>query len=124
MGLSGMGGEGPSRIPTPAHNFTAVVVDRADVRTTVNMFSIGGFTYFFGKIGKGQVAVPFQKVVRADFSLKPEGLVGLLSLKDGQKVAVMLNRRQNCFGRTSIGNFQIRLDDIKMLTLQGEIPTE
>ncbi|MEW6267368.1 MAG: hypothetical protein AB1641_30210 [Thermodesulfobacteriota bacterium] len=122
MGMSGLGGsEGPTRIPTPDRNFGATIVDRADVHTQVTMFSIGGYTYFFGQRGKGQLAVPFELINRADFRVTPEGLEVVLNLKDGQNVILNASRKQDCFGRTSVGNFQITLENIKMIILGSQI---
>ena len=122
LGMSGMGGdEGPRRIPTPDRNFAATIVDRADVRTQLTMFSINGYTYFFARQGEGHLAVPFQNIKRIDFSLSASSLTAVLTLVDGQKVSVSADKQQQCFGVTSIGNYSIKLADVKALTIDRQI---
>ncbi len=120
MGMSGFGDSGPQRIPTPEKSFKAVVVDQADVRTDVSVFSIGGYTYFMGTKGKGQLAVPFERVQRADFRLNGDGLEIQLQLRDGESVTLTADRHADCFGKTKFGNFQIKLGDVKMLTIEAQ----
>ena len=122
--LMGMGGnnEGPKKIPTPEQNFSASIIDRAEVKTNVSMFSIDGFIYFFGQKGKGRMAVPFNKIKRADFRENGNVLEVLLSLKDGQELSLAVNRDQQCFGKTDIGNFQVGLGDVKLILFEGKTP--
>lgn len=115
-GMSGLGGaEGPTRIPTPEKNFSVTIIDMADVHTKATMFTIGGYTHFFGRKGKGQLAVPFEKIKRVDFSMKPNGLKVLIRLRDGNSVMLSASKSQECFGKTPLGNFKIVMEDIKTI---------
>ena len=121
-GMGGLTGEGgPTRIPIPEKNFSVTIIDMADVHTTVTMFSIGGYVHFMGNKGKGQLAVPFTKVKRADIRHLPKGLEVVLTLKDGQQVALSGSRGQECYGSADIGNFKITMGDIKSIVFGREI---
>ena len=119
--LMGMGGknEGPKKIPIPEQNYSAAIIDRAEVKTEVSMFSIDGFVFFFGQKGKGRMAVPFNKIKKADLRQTGDGLAALLTLKDGQELTLVVNRDQQCFGKTNIGNFQVGLGDVKLILFKG-----
>jgi len=124
-GMSGFGGEeAPKRIPTPDQNFEVTVVDQADVRTKVTMFSIGGHTLFIGRKGKGQLAVPFSKAKRADFRLQDQDLEVIVELTGGENITLLADRHQECFGRTDFGNFKIKLGDVKTVTIHRQILPE
>jgi hypothetical protein len=129
MILSGMGGmsddAGPKRIPDPDRPFEVTLVDRADVRTQMTNFSIEGLTYFFGNKGKGKMAIPFDKIGRADFSSGTDGLFVLLGLRDGQQVTLKADPYQKCYGLTGIGNFEIELGDVKAIVFnKSKIPVQ
>ena len=122
LGMGGLTGEDvPTRIPTPEQNFVATVVDQADVRTRVTLLSIEGYTVFVGKMGKGQLAVPFAEVKRADFRMSGDALEALLHLKTGKDLVLSVDRRKECYGKTEFGNYRIALGDIKMLTIDSQI---
>lgn len=121
-GMSGLTDDVPRRIPTPEQNYSATVVDQADVHTKLTMFSIAGYTLFLGKKGKGQLAVPFNRIKRAELRIKDDILEAILLMKEGHSIILTADRRQECFGRTKFGNFKIKLGDIKMFTIDGLIP--
>lgn len=119
-GMSGISGsQGPTRIPTPDKNYVVTVIDRADVHTRLDDFSVNGYTYFLGEIGKGKVAIPFDKVKRADFRSVPKGVEIVVSLKSGDKVTLAADRSQPCYGRSKVGNYEIAMGDIKVILFEG-----
>ncbi|MFH1091134.1 MAG: hypothetical protein V1742_06140 [Pseudomonadota bacterium] len=121
-GMGGMFGEDvPARIPVPDQNFVATVVDQADVQTKLTQFSIDGYTVFFGRLGKGDLAVPFDKIERADFRLSNSVLEVQLQLKGGKKLLISADKAKECYGLTEYGNFKITLGNIKMLTIHSQI---
>jgi hypothetical protein len=122
-GMSGMGEAGPRNIPEPARNFTATIVDRADVLTTVTQFSIDGMTHVIGQRGKGHVAVPFHKIRQVDFSSKPDRLEAYLQMDSGETVVLAVKAASPCYGKSDLGNFQIRLGDVKTLIFKERIPS-
>lgn len=123
-GMTGFGGgDVPTRIPTPDKNFAVTLTDRADVRTEMTMFSIGGYTHFFGQKGKGQLAVPFELIKRADFRQIGDNFEVVIQLKDGQTTNLAAGKKQDCYGRTSLGNFQITLGDVKSIVFGHQILT-
>ncbi|MFH1134860.1 MAG: hypothetical protein V1816_02110 [Pseudomonadota bacterium] len=123
--LMGMGGKnaGPQKIPSPEQNYSVAIIDRAEVRTEASMFSIDGYVYFFGRKGKGQLAVPFNKIKTADFRQTPDGLEVKLVFRDGRETILAVDRDRQCYGKTGIGNIQVGLDDVKMI-LFGDKPPD
>ncbi|MBU2548402.1 MAG: hypothetical protein KKB20_08340 [Proteobacteria bacterium] len=120
LGMSGMGTEDVTRrIPTPDMNYRVTVVDQADVRTQVTMFSINGYTVLLGRQGKGTLAVPFSQLKQADFRLKDQDLEVVLRLKDDHVVTLVAERKTDCFGKTKYGNYKIQLGDVRTLIIEG-----
>jgi hypothetical protein len=119
-GMSGMGGsEGPTRIPTPDRNYVVTVVDRADMHTRLDNFTVSGYTHFMGEMGKGKVAIPFEKIKRVDFRQVQNKLEVVVSLRNGDKVTLTAEQKQPCFGRSKVGNYEIAMGDIKMIIFEG-----
>ncbi|MBW2062347.1 MAG: hypothetical protein JRI95_12425 [Deltaproteobacteria bacterium] len=121
-GMSGFG-KAPDKIPTPASDFTVVLIDQADVRAEVSMFSINGFTYFPGYKGKGAFSIPFENLESVEFRLINENLEAVVNLKQGQAITLQADRSLDCYGRTNFGTFQIKLGDIKQLFIKGLSPS-
>lgn len=118
-GMGGMAGEdAPTRIPKPDVNYTVTVIDVADIHTLLTNFSIGGYTYIFGNLGKGKLAIPFSKIKRADIMQQQEGLKAVLTLKTGEKLTIAADKRQEIYGKTSYGNYKIKLGDVKAVIME------
>lgn len=121
--LTGMGsifGEEPAdRIPAPERKFEAVFLDQTDVATACTSVSIQGNTFVEGKRGEGTYTVPFDKVREIEFLMKGSELRGIVRLRNGDPVELVLNGDHRAYGKTAYGTFQIRLGDLKRMSFPG-----
>ena len=85
------------------------------------MVSIAGYTHFFGQHGKGQVAVPFNKIKRVEFSGTGTDFSAAIILDDGSTMQTGANKDMELFGHTSYGNFKILLGDVKTIIIERQI---
>lgn len=123
--LSGMGARGGApddRIPVPAKKFMATFVDQMDVTTLCTDVSIEGGTALQGKIGEGIYTVDFEKIREVLFRQHEEMLYGHVRTVDGSTVELVIARDKRAYGRTKFGTFQIRLNQLKKLTIEPAAP--
>lgn len=119
MAMGSMTGTTPGSVPKPAKPFRALFVDQMDVATEVREVTIEGNVFVEGKRGEGTYTVPFENIVKVEFLMRDGRLNGVISLKDGKTLELIVNKTHNAYGRTDFGTFQIRLGDLKMMTLNG-----
>ncbi len=118
MAMGGMQGQSPEKIPVPAKKFLATYIDQTDTVTDCRDASIAGETFLEGRRGNGTSAIPFENIQEVSFLSEGENLYGLIKLRDGSTVKLALNKNQLAYGRTQYGTFQIRLADLKRMTLR------
>lgn len=122
--LAGMGsifGEEPAdKIPVPEQKFEAFFLDQMDVATACTAVSIQGNTFIEGKQGEGTYTVPFERIREIEFLMKGDTLRGIVRLKKGDPVELVVNRDHKAFGKTAYGTFQIRLGDLKKISFPAE----
>jgi hypothetical protein len=121
LGMSGLGTEAPGKIPLPEKNFTASFVDHMDIITEAGRVSIDGGVFLEGKRGEGTFAVAFENIRHVDFLYEHELLQARLLLKDGSSQMLVMNKKARAYGKTKYGTFQIRLVDLKRMTITGQL---
>jgi len=121
--LAGMGSmQGPSspeKIPVPVKQYHATFVDQMDVATECTEMSIEGAIYLEGKRGEGNYTISFDNIERVLFRVNAERLTGIVKLRPGGTTELILNKKQKAYGRTKYGTFQIKLIDLKMMTISA-----
>jgi len=118
MGMGELGGTAPlGKIPAPEKNFTASVVDRQGVQTTLAQFSQEGKVYLAGKRGSATVSIPFGKISHVQLQ-NQEGseILAKVSLRDEKSVEVKLDKRSRFYGQAEFGTFQIETKDLKSIS--------
>jgi hypothetical protein len=110
-------GRNPEKIPIPAKKFMAVFIDQMDVVTECRDASIEGETFLEGRRGSGTNAISFANIQEVSFLLRNESLVGIIKLREGTTFELTLNKNQVAYGNTKYGTFQIKLGDLKKMTL-------
>ncbi len=118
--MLGMGalGEGPSdKIPVPGKHFRATFIDQRDVVTECSDVSIEGNTYIEGKKGEGVYTIPFDRIRSVLFHQKGGELRCSVRLTDGSEVELTLKKDRKAYGKTEFGTFQIKLADLKKMTI-------
>jgi len=114
------GGEGsPDKIPIPEKKYTATFIDQDDVITECRDVSIEGGTFLEGKKGEGTYTIPFDTIASIVFQLKDDRLTGIVRLKGGDGIELIVNKDARAYGYTKYGPFQIRLGDLKKITVGG-----
>jgi hypothetical protein len=119
--LAGMGSmQGPSspeKIPVPVKQYHAAFVDQTDITTECTEMSIEGAIYLEGKRGEGIYTISFDNIEQVLFRLNADRLTGIVKLRAGGTTELILNKNQKAYGRTKYGTFQIKLIDLKKMTM-------
>jgi len=119
MAMGVFSGEGsPDKIPVPDKKFNATFVDQMDVIAECREVSIDGKTFMEGKKGEGIHAVPFDHISQVSFRMQENKLYGNVTLKDGSRLELTLNKEHKAYGRTKYGTFQVKLSSLKRMILQ------
>ena len=119
MGMSNLGGESPARIPVPEKKFKAAFIDQTDTYTDVSEASIDGHAFLAGKKGEGNYTVAFENIHYIDYLMKNDILIAQIQMRDGAVLSLTVKKNSHAFGKTSYGTFQIRLADLKRMTILG-----
>jgi hypothetical protein len=114
MGELGGGPAPVDKIPTPEKNYSAVLLDRQGVQTTIQSFSFEGKIFLAGKLGSASIAVPFEKIAEIQFQGQ-EGSETTASvvLRDQKTVQLKMDKRSKFFGKTDFGTYQVEAKDLK-----------
>jgi hypothetical protein len=119
--LSGMGSmqgaSSPEKIPVPVKQFQATFIDHTDVATECREVSIEGAIYLEGKRGEGNYTISFDNIEQVLFRGHADRLTGIVKLRSGGTVELTLNKAHKAYGRTAYGTFQIKLIDLKLMTI-------
>ena len=111
MGLTNMGNT-PNRLTT-ASAYDANIVDRSDTKVKLSWVTLDGDTLFKGYLGKGKVQIPFGNISYIEISKEQ----ACIHLKKGKVICdLKINRLSRIYGKTSYGNYQITLTDIKKIS--------
>lgn len=113
------GSEGPTHIPQPDADYRVLLTDISNNQVELTLFSISGQNFVMGALGKGEAAVPFNKIKAVEFFQKGETLWANLTLKDGETVAMSVKPELKATGKTDFGNYRIPLAEVKALQLLG-----
>lgn len=116
MGELGGGGTPVDKIPAPEKNFSAVVLDRVGVQTTLHTFSYEGKIFLAGKHGSASVTVPFEKIAEIQFQGQDGSEMDTrVILRDQKAVQMKIEKRAKFFGKTDFGTYQVEAKDLKSI---------
>ncbi len=118
MGTEGGEVRGPVQIPTPEKKFDVTLIDRDAVTIRLTYFSAEGMVFFTGKLGRGQVALAFDRIKSVDFHLKGKKLLATADLKNGRKLTFSVNRNLRVMGRVVYGNYRIALGNVRRIVFR------
>lgn len=117
MAMSSLGGDSPDKIPVPTKKFQGSFVDQMDVIAEAKDISIDGGTFLEGKKGEGTFTVAFENIQYINFLLRDEKLIAVVKLREGNNVEFGVNKKAKAYGKTKFGTFQIKLLDLKRMTI-------
>ncbi|MCB2189692.1 MAG: hypothetical protein KQJ78_25030 [Deltaproteobacteria bacterium] len=115
LGMGVNTGVGPTHIPVPPENFRVELRDIGGSQVTLDHFAIDSQTFVLGRLGEGELAVPFAKVKGLALADPGQGLQARVTLRDGQEVILALPGSPKATGQTSYGNFAIPLKEISSI---------
>ena len=116
MGELGGGATPTDKIPTPKKLFSATILDREGVQTTLQSFSLEGKIFLAGKHGSASVAVPFDKISEIQFQGQEGSEMGArVILRDQKTVSIKMEKRSKFFGKTDFGTYQVEAKDLKSI---------
>jgi hypothetical protein len=121
VGMGGLGGSGRISAPEPAKNFTATITDQSDISTVVERLSFDGQTAISGRLGKSRISIDFERIASIRFGLQGEVLEAEVSLKDGEKIPVSMEKGIACYGKLPYGELEIAVEDIRAITIHGQV---
>jgi len=124
VGMGGLGGSTSINVPEPARNYAATITDQSDISTRVEKFSFEGQTAISGKLGDGHISISFDKIASIGFVLQEKTLKAETLLTDGKTIHIVVERGNACYGKLPYGKFKIAVEDIRTITIHGEVPAE
>ena len=117
MAMGGLQGQDPEKIPVPAKKYAATFIDQSDMITDCGEISLEGETFLEGKRGNGTISIPFQNIAEITFLQDGDKLNAAVKLRDGNKLQLGIKGNQIAYGRTKYGSYQIKLSELKKLTI-------
>jgi len=119
--LTGMGSmqgaSSPEKIPVPIKQYHAIFVDQMNVSTECREVSVEGAIYLEGKRGEGNYTISFDNIEQVSFRVNADRLTGMVKLREGGTIDLVLKKTHKAYGRTQYGTFQIKLIDLKVMTI-------
>jgi len=119
LGMGSMGEPVSVKTPEPDKNVRATVVDQDDMSLELEKFSFNGKTYITGKMGKAELSIDFEKIRSILFMKKDGRISAMLTLNDQQKIELLLEQDEPCFGTSSFADVRIAAGDIKKVVFHG-----
>ncbi len=116
LGMGVIGDSPTNKIPVPDKKYTVTFIDQMDFVTECSEVSIEGNTFIDGKRGEGTYAIAFDRIRSVLFRMKERELRGVVQLKDGSEIELVLNKDRKAYGKTEFGTFQIKLASLKKMT--------
>lgn len=117
LAMGGSGGGPVDRIPTVSKNFGAIFVDQNDIVTECTSVSIDGNTFLEGKKGQGTYTISFEKIKSVVFRVNNGDLLGTAKLAGDGETTFVLDKNKKAYGKTRFGSFQIRIANLKKMTM-------
>lgn len=119
LGMGSVDDSQKLKLPEPDVNYEATIVDQDDVSLKLNKFSIDGRTYLMGQLGRADMSIDFNRIARMAFFIKNDDLKAQLTLKDGSRVVLTVQKDKSCYGQSAIAEVRITLKDVKTIAIHG-----
>jgi len=119
VGMGGLGEQDPTKIPEPAQNFSATVVDQRDIASDITLMSLEGQTFLVGKRGGATVSIPFENIEVIQFSMSGKDLYAAVTVKGRPQVELKMEKDRVLYGQLAYGNFAIKVEYIRKIIIHG-----
>lgn len=126
MGMGTISGGPMHKIPTPATNFSATIIDSQGIITKVTQISFDGKVYLTGSRGNATVTVPFEKISSVQVGKLEEDkkVSAFITLKEGGTLNLRVDGKMPCYGSADFGNLRIEFKDLKKVDIEGVVTKE
>jgi len=114
--LLGMGTTGGRDVMKPRVDFHATLVDKGGTRIEVSRVNVGGQIELAGKLGRGDLRIPFENIAYVEFRNESRrATVATIHLKEGEAVKLSVRGSLTFYGQTPMGMYQVRARDLQRL---------
>jgi len=117
LGMGSLRGGSPDKVPIPEKKFVVTFIDQSDVLTECRDASIEGSTFIEGKRGEGKYTISFDNISSAVFMFNEDKLRSVITMRDGNTAELVLNKDHKAYGLTRYGTYQIKLSDLKKMSI-------
>jgi hypothetical protein len=124
VGMGGLGEQDPTKIPEPAQDFSATVVDQRDIASDITLMSLEGQTFLVGKRGGATVSIPFENIEVIEFSMSGKDVYAAVAMKGQPQVELKVEKDRVLYGQLSYGNFAIKVEYIRKIIIHGATTQE
>jgi hypothetical protein len=128
VALLGLTTRAEDEIPETDQSFSAEIVDVSGARTTGDHVSVEGVTYFSVRRGSTTLFVPFARLQSVESAGEVEDEDGVdrieatFTFQDGTTERGLLKSRETLYGASKLGNFQLRLGELRSIRFLGSTP--
>lgn len=124
IGMGGLGEQDPAKIPEPAQDFSATVMDQSDIASDITLMSLEGQTFLAGKRGGATISIPFENIEIIEFRMSGNDLYAAVAMKGQPQVELRMEKKRVLYGRLSYGHFAIRVEYIRKIIIHGPTKQE
>ncbi len=117
--LTGLGGDqGVGSVTNPSEQHSAVLIDADGASMQVDGVNISGEVALVGRMGRGDLRVPFANISTIEISNDPGDFASAkVTLVDGKDVTLLVRDSMSFYGTTDAGLFQIRVRDLARISI-------
>jgi hypothetical protein len=115
LGMGSFGGQDSVETPEPDRIYTAKLIDQSDVSMELKKLTCNGQTYITGEMGRARLSIDFLKISAIFFYLEDDKVRTEITLNDGQKATIYMEKNIPWFGKASFADVKIETKDIKTI---------
>ena len=115
LGMGSFGGQDSVETPEPNRIYTVKLIDQSDVSMDLEKLTCDGQTYITGEMGRARLSIDFLKISAIFFYLEDDKVRTEITLNDGQKATIYMEKNIPWFGKASFADVRIETKDIKTI---------
>ena len=115
LGMGSFGGQDSVETPEPNRIYTVKLIDQSDVSMELEKLTCNGQTYITGEMGRARLSIDFLKISAIFFYLEDDKVRTEITLNDGQKATIYMEKNIPWFGKASFADVRIETKDIKTI---------
>ena len=115
LGMGSLGGQDSVETPEPNRVYTVKLIDQSDVSMELEKLTCNSQTYITGEMGRARLSIDFLKISAIFFYLEDDKVRAEVTLNDGQKATIYMEKNVPWFGKASFADVRIETKDIKAI---------